>query len=264
MRSFKEEYKREMDRAGTFHPDVNKVLDEFQRYRKKRDRGRRIMISAASAATLFLLVGGMAAAMNFGGGLIRVRDNGFSITSENPQAMDSGGGQQRPPLSKERSRVAGTEPAEQCEIHEIQAQEYDSLEDFNERSGIIMPLPDLQLVGGDDTKQYIHVLDSQVYVRIQDDDQDRYFSLVQMDHRNDLAYAAASAYSGVAENERNYTTAQGYTYKVIDLMEGDELLSIECAISLYGRDILAGFFGYTQEEVYAVLESIDLGIYINE
>lgn len=263
MRSFKEEYKGEMDRAGTFHPDVNKVLDEFQRYRKKRDRGRRIMISAASAATLFLLVGGMAAAMNYGGGFIHVRDNGFSITSENAQAMDSGGDRQ-PPLSKERSRAAGAEPTEQCYSLEIQAQEYDSLKEFDERSGVIMPLPDLQLVGGDDAKQYIHVLDSQVYVRIQDDDQDRYFSLVQMDHRNDLAYAAASAYSGVAENERNYTTAQGYTYKVIDLMEGDELLSIECAISLYGRDILAGFFGYTQEEAYAVLESIDLGIYINE
>lgn len=262
MRSFKEVYKREMDRAGTFHPDVNQVLDEFQRYRRKRDRGRRIMISAASAATLFLLVGGMAAAMNYGGGLIRVRDNGFSITGENAQVVDSGGDQQRP-LSKERSRVAGTELVEQYDIHEIQAQEYDSLEEFSERSGVIMPLPDLQLVGGDDAKQYIHVLDNQVYVRIQDDDQERYFSLVQMDHRNDSAYAAASAYSGTAANERNYTTAQGYTYKVIDLMEGDELVSIECAISVYGRDILAGFYGYTQEEAYTVLKSIDLGIYIS-
>lgn len=221
------------------------------------------MISAASAATLFLLVGGMAAAMNYGGGLIRVRDNGFTITSENAQVVDSGGSQQRSPLYKERSRAAGTEPAEQCDIQEIQAQEYDTLEEFCENSGVIMALPDMQLVGGDDADQNIHVLDSQVYIRIQDVDQERYFSLVQMDHRNDSAYAAASAYSGTAANERNYTTAQGHTYKVIDLVEGDELVSIECAISLYGRDILAGFFGYTQEEAYAVLESIDLEIYIN-
>ncbi|MCM1118036.1 MAG: hypothetical protein NC543_01560 [bacterium] len=221
------------------------------------------MISAASAATLFLLVGGMAAAMNYGGGLIRVRDNGFSITSENAEAVDSGGDQRQYPLSKVRSRAVGAEPVEQCDVHEIQAQEYESLEEFNERSGIIIPLPDLQLVGGDEAKQYIRVLDNQVYLRIQDDDQERYFSLVQMDHRNDLSYAAASSYSGTVANERNYTTAQGYTYKVIDLMEGDELISIECAISLYGRDILAGFYGYTQEEAYAVLRSIDLGIYIS-
>ena len=45
-------------------------------------------------------------------------------------------------------------------------------------------------------------------------------------------------------------------------MDGDEIVNIECAVSLYGRDLLAGFYGYTQEEAYAVLEAMDLGIYI--
>lgn len=261
MRSFKEEYKRELDQVGTFHPDVDQMSNELYHYKLKRGRRRRIMISAASAAVMFLLVGGMATAMNHGGGFIRVRNNGFSITSENAGAAESGDIAQQPSLARERSRVTEAEPVAQCGAYEVEAREYKALEDFREESGIIVPVPDLQLVGGDDAEQYIHVFGNQVYIRIQDD-QERNFTLVQVDHRNDKSYAAASSYSGKASNERNYTTAQGYTYKVIDIMDGDELVNIECAVSLYGRDLLVGFYGYTQEEAYEVLQSMDLGVYI--
>ena len=33
------------------------------------------------------------------------------------------------------------------------------------------------------------------------------------------------------------------------------------AISLYGRDLLVGFWGYTQEEAYTVLQTMDLDVY---
>lgn len=261
MRSFKEEYRKEMDRVGSFHLDVGQVSDEIHHHKLKCSRRRRIMISAASAAAVFLLVGGVATAMNYGGGLIRVRDNGFSITSENAEATEDGDMGQTPMLAMDVSGEEA-EPVEQCDVYELEPREYKSLQDLQTESGIIVPVPDLQLVGGDTAEQSVHVLDNQVYIHIQDD-QERNFTILQVDHRNDMAYAAASSYSGKAENERNYTTTQGYTYKVIDIMDGDEIVSIECAISLYGRDLLVGFYGYTQEEAYTILKSMDLGVYIN-
>lgn len=265
MRSFKEEYQREMDRVGTFHPDVKQISDEIHRHKLRSIRRKRIMISAASAAAVFLLIGGMATAMNYGGGIIRVRDNGFSITSENVGAVDSEETGQTPMLTKERQGRAAesAEPVEQCSVYEVEPREYKSLQDFQAESGIIVPLPELQLVGGDTAEQSVHVLGNHVYISVRDD-QERNFSIMQVDHRNDMAYAAASSYSGEAVNERNYTTAQGYTYKVIDIMDGDELVNIECAVSLYGRDLLVGFYGYTQEEAYDILKTIDLGVYIKD
>ena len=262
MRSFKEEYQREMDRAGTFHLDVKQVSDEIHHHKLKSIRRRRIMISAASAAAVFLLIGGMATAMSYGSSLIRVRDNGFSITSDNAEVPDGGDMGQTPMSAKER-QARGAETVAQCSIREVEAREYETLQDFQAESGIIVPVPDLQLVGGDTAEQRVHVVDNQVYIQIQDE-QERTFTILQMDHRNDMAYAAASAYSGEAVNERSYTTTQGYTYKVIDIMDGNELVNIECAVSLYGRDLLVGFYGYTQEEAYDILKSIDLGIYIRD
>ena len=258
MRSFKEEYQREMDLVGTFRLDVKQVSNEIHHHKLKSRRRRRIMVSVASAA-VFLLVGGVATAMNYGGGLIRVKDNGFTITSDNAETAGSNDTNQMSMRARERSGAA--DQPEECSICEIEAMEYMTLQDFQAESGIIVPVPDLQLVGGDTAEQYIHVLDDQVYIRIQDGGE-RYFTILQIDHRNDTAYAAASSYPGEAANERNYTTAQGYTYKVIDIVDGDEIVNIECAVSLYGRDLLAGFYGYTQEEAYVVLEAMDLGIYI--
>lgn len=262
MRSFKEEYQREMDLVGTFRPDIKQVSDEIHHHKLKRIRRRRIMMSAASAAAVFLLIGGMATAMNYGSSIIRVRDNGFSITSENAQALEGDDVGQTPRLTKDSINGA-TEPVEQCSIREVEPREYQTLQDFQTESGIIVPVPDLQLVGGDTAQQVVHVFDNQVYIRILDD-QERSFTILQMDHRDDMAYAAASSYSGETANERNYTTAQGYTYKVIDVMNDDEPVNIECAVSLYGRDLLVGFYGYTQEEAYRVLNTMDLGIYIRE
>ncbi len=265
MRSFREEYRKEVDQAGTFHLDARQVSDEIHHHKMKSARRRRMLGSAASAAAVFLLVGGMATAMNYGGGFIQVRHNGFSITSQpsggaegTEESADRG---QTPMPAKNRSGQAGEEPEElEVMVCDIEPVEYDTLDAFREETGIVVPVPDMELLGGDTAEQYIHMLGDQVYICIQDV-QERSFSIIQVDHREDQAYASSSAYPGEAVNERNYITAQGYTYKVIDIMDGGEISSIECAISLYGRDLLVGFRGYTQEEVYEVLQTMDLGVY---
>ncbi len=258
MRSFREEYRREMQRAGTFHLEAGQVSDEIRHHRAMRKK-RRILMSAASAAAVFLLVGGAATAMNYGSGLIEVRDNGFSITSENVTLSQEDANQQ--PTARQMPEAETGETDLEFEECEIESREYDSLEAFQKENETVVPLPDLQLVGGETAAQYINVLGSHVYISFEDA-QERRFTLMQMDHRGDMAYASASAYAGEVENERNYTTGQGYTYKVIDIMDGGQLRNIECAVSLYGRDLVVGFMGYTQEEAYAVLESMDLGIYV--
>ena len=270
MRSFREEYQKEIDQAGTFHLDVKRVSDEIHHHKMRNARRRRMMVSVASAAAVFLLVGGMATAMNYGGGFIQVRHNGFSITNQPGGDMESAEGAvdagQTPALAKERSRQAveeSDEPAAQCIVYDLEPTEYDSLEAFWEETHVTVPMPDMQLLGGDTAEQYIHMLGNQVYIRVQDTEE-RSFSIIQADHRGDQAYASSSAYSGEAANERNYTTAQGYTYKVIDIVDDCEINSIECAISLYGRDLLVGFRGYTQEEAYEVLQGMDLGVYTTD
>lgn len=260
MRSFREEYQEEMDRVGTFHLEAAQVSDELRHHKRKTAGRRQVLITAASAAAVFLLVGGAAAAMGYGSGVIRVRNNGFSITSESVEFTED----QPPELSGQRAEdaVAETDETElEFEECEITAREYDSLESFCREEDITVPLPDLQLVGGDTAETHINVFDSVLYISLWDT-QGKSVSLMQMDHRGDAAYAFSTAYGGEAVNERNYTTGQGYTYKVIDIMEEGQFCGIECAISLYGRDLMVGFGGYTQEEAYAVLESMDLGIYV--
>lgn len=264
MRSFREEYQREIERAGTFRLDVGQVSDEIHHHKMQSARRRRMLVSAVSAAAIFLLVGGVATAMNYGGGLIQVRNNGFSIVSQPAGGEENGAGGedagQTPMLARGRSVQETEELETECIVCDMDFKEYDSLAAFREENHIAVPMPDMQLLGGDTAEQYIHMLENQVYIRIQDT-QDRYFSIVQMDHRDDRAYASSSAYAGEAANERNYTTDQGYTYKVIDIMDGGDISSIECAISLYGRDLLVSFRGYTQEEAYEVLQTMDLGVY---
>lgn len=80
MRSFREEYQKEMDRQGTFHLDAERVSDEIHHHKLRKARRRRAMASVASAAAVFLLLGGVATAMNYGSSFIQVRHNGFSIT----------------------------------------------------------------------------------------------------------------------------------------------------------------------------------------
>lgn len=270
MRSFREEYQREMNRVGTFHLDVERVSDEIHHHKLQKARRRRRILSATSAAAVFLLLGGVTTAMNYGGGFIQVRDNGFSITSEKWRDTDSETGTEGVGDTGQPLALAGEQPGQmpaeaeaECIVYEMEVREYDSLDAFREESTVVVPIPDMQLLGGDLPEQDIHLMGNQLYICIRDT-QERIFSIMQMDHRESQAYASSSAYGGEAANERNYTTSQGYTYKVIDIIDDSDVSNIECAISLYGRDLLVGFRGYTQEEAYAVLQSMDLGVYLNE
>jgi len=256
-----------MDQAGTFHLDVERVSDEIHHHKLRKVRRRRMLVSAASAAAVFLLVGGVVTAMNYGSGFIRAHDNGFSITSEKWRDSESEMGTegadtgQPPALTRERSGQNPEETEAECIVYETESKEYDSLAAFQEENTVVVPLPDMRLLGGDAAEQNIHLVGNQLYICFRDT-QERIFSIMQMDHRGSQAYAASSAYAGEADNERDYTTAQGYTYKVIDIIDDSDVSNIECAISLYGRDLLVSFRGYTQEEAYAILQSMDLGVYL--
>ncbi len=266
MRSFREEYKREMDRVGTFRLDVEQISDEIHHHKLQKAQRRRMIVSTASAAAVFLMLSGVVTAMNYGSGFIQVRDNGFSITSEKWRDTESGATEetvediQPMALSAEQpTQVSGTEV--ECAAYEMEIKEYDSLDALLEEGAVTVPIPDLRLLGEEVTAQSIHLMENQLYISLLDK-QERFFSIMQLDHREDQAYATSSAYAGEAVNERNYTTSQGYTYKVIDIIDGSDVGNIECAISLYGRDLLVGFRGYTQEEAYDVLQSMDLGVYV--
>lgn len=266
MRSFREEYQREMDRVGTFRLDVEQISDEIHHHKLQKAHRRRVIVSTASAAAVFLMLSGVVTAMNYGSGFIQVRENGFSITSEKWRYTESdateGMAEDAQPMALSMEQTGDTSDAEaECVVYEMEIREYDSLDALLQEGAVIVPIPDMQLVGEDVSVQSIHLVENQLYISLLDK-QERFFSIMQLDHREDQAYATSSAYAGEAANERNYTTAQGYTYKVIDIIDGSDISNIECAISLYDRDLLVGFQGYTQEEAYAILQSMDLGVYV--
>ena len=138
-----------------------------------------------------MLLGGVATAMNYGSSFIQVRDNGFSITSEKWRDTESGTGTegvedtgQPLALTRERSRQMPEEMEAECIVYEMEIKEYDSLAAFLEESTVVVPLPDMQLLGGDAAEQNIHVLGDQLYISLLDT-QERIFSIMQMS-KNDL------------------------------------------------------------------------------
>ncbi len=107
--------------------------------------------------------------MNYGSSFIQVRHNGFSITG--PQQADAGGetGTSVPGLAKERSRQRSEEAEPECVAYQMEVKEYDSLSAFKEETGISVPLPDLELLGGEAADQSVHIVGDQVYIRIQEE-----------------------------------------------------------------------------------------------
>ncbi len=278
MDKFQNAYREAVEELPKLHMDANTVQDELHHYKMVKQGRKYLITRGCTAAAVFLLCGaGTVAAKNFRDSIIRVKDNGFVITSENavPDTENREGVPDTASILK-TGGVFSTEDdvpdegsLEEAEVVEYQPQmdEYDSLEAFLAQSDVAseIPIPDRRLLGTEFTDENVHVVDGGKRVFISLCNEDMYFSMSQADNRGYESYSSATAYMGESRNERSFTNSQGMNYVVIDSVDENEaVISVHAAISVNGRDLTLSFEGFDGSTVERILYGLDLSVYFQE
>lgn len=282
MNDFKECYQSAVnDMLGEkeFHIDASQCMDVRRHNRFMARRLKRTAASAFSAACVIFLCGfGTVKAAEYIENVIRVNRWGFEsadaatmarneaedtqahIVSEelgiNPEAADAGAWDSE----EEGGQASQKEAIEELKIEDIPVKNYNSLEEFEENEDIIFPQPSIILSGGAETVD-ITICGDWAMARYDMDG--KVVWVERTDYANTKGHASSKVFPGGVCNERAYTTAQGYTYTLVDsVRENDEeALQIHGAVTVGTYEAYIDFMGYTEEEAKKMIESIDLSEY---
>lgn len=294
MNDFKECYQSAVnDMLGEkeFHIDASQCMDVRGHNRFRARRLKRTAASAFSAACVIFLCGfGTVKAAEYIENVIRVNQWGFEsadavtmarneaedtqthiiseelgIDSETAEAgtldsveedMESKMAQ----LAEEGERVSEKGAIEELGIEDIPVKNYNSLEEFEENEDIIFPQPSIILSGGAETVD-ITICGNWAMARY--DMEGKVVWVERTDYADTQGHASSKVFPGGVCNERAYTTAQGYTYTLVDsVRENDEeALQIHGAVTVGTYETYIDFMGYTEEEAKKMIESIDLSEY---
>lgn len=280
MNNFRKVYREAGKRLHVPKITAMSVMDEERRRRQKSVwRRRRFAAAAGTACILAVCMAGTATAVNYTRSIIRVTDSGFSIVDDVTAQRSGGAGEgseeeyggviipeQNSEEIARQSDVGVLGEGEEfalCDAEECEEEsaEYTSLEQLWEgEEDLMLPVPDLDLLGEEITCQQYIVMNMWTMVRIQAGE--KMFMMSQTDYRNTQGHASAVTYGEDVCNERKYSTRQGYTYTVIDsVQEEGKLPEIHAAISVNEFELIVDFTGYTQDEAYQILENMDLSVY---
>lgn len=271
MDKFQNAYQKAAEELPEFRMDAAMAQDELHHY-KMRKQGRKYLITrGCTAAAVFLLCGaGTVAAKTFRDSIVKVNENGFTITSTGEPKTEPGKEGIPDPASVLKAggafSVEDDFPEEAVyEEYEPEFEEYDSLEAFREQSGAVIAIPDESLLGRDFSEERIDVIDNGREIFILLSDEDMYFSLSQMDNRGYESYSTGTAYMGESRNERNFTNSQGLSYVMFDTVdEAGSLDSVHAVISVNGRDLTLNFQGFEESTIEKTLFALDLTVYFAE
>ena len=280
MRNFREEYSKSVSELPEFHMDADRVKDELHHRRMVAERRRKMIISVASAACLFLLCSvGTVTAVNYHSGRIKVERNGFAFLGEGAEAFDEResmpeiasfkAGPQEGGIAASggnQDEDGGEQQAVDCETEIVEEREYDSVEAFRQNEDVVIAIPDLTWLGPaeDIESQRVVITDILQMVYVSVNFGEKRFDMRQTDNREYPSYASSTVFTGEAANEREVTNEQGLVYQVFDSVEGEEVISTHAAISVKGRNLTFSFSGYKNDEVDAVLKQLDVSIYFVE
>lgn len=285
MKSFKEAYRETVESIPVPEFCTEEISEENQKKRAFPYRRKRYMAAAALAGGIFVIytLGGVAAA-GYARSLVRVDENGFQTMD-----MDSALLQQETQLSQITAdlakieenedsivsgRMAGAEDhvenasgaaseeeklqsqnsISDCALYE---QRYTSFEEFAEEHGIPLALPAESLLVELKQEEYVLFGNGNVLVRLETDES--VLLMHQSYYGDTLGHVSATAYPGGVCNERSYTTLQGFVYKLADSQDGEE---IHAAIAVGYYELILDFLDYSEQEVYEVLEDMDLTVYL--
>lgn len=263
MNKFRNAYQEAVDAVPVPQFDTEGLQEELIRRQRRELRRRKALVKGGAAAAIFLLCGvGTATAKNYIRSTIEIGGNGFTVTGSEEDAgepfSEVGGG-----ISRER-----VVPGEDCFIEEetvIEETVYADMENYLEQSAAAEKLPDISFLEEVFPDTEVGVLDVNTSISVRLRTEDKFFFLMQYDHREVVGYGSATAYMGESVNERNYINSQGLNYVVFDTMgEEGKIESTHAVISVNGRDLTLDFGGFEEEEVEEILNRLDLTFYFCE
>lgn len=294
MKNFKEAYKKAADSIRIPDITAEAVMKEEHRKKIAAFRRRRQFTAVASAACIFLLcTAGVAAAAGYARSIITVDENGFK-TADIRTAAERGTGAAEAAYDTalmaegteqtiteseadnaalvaeeaEKTIAESVEDMAQLSVQEeavieeetVEQEEYTSLQAFEAAEDKPVALPK-EAGSGKTVAESYTVCGDMLFVRIETEK--GIIMMDQMYYGETNGHASSTVYPGGVCNERSYTTGQGFTYKVIDSVHTEgRPADIHAAVSVGDYELIVNFIGYMEEEAFAVLEELDLTVYL--
>lgn len=175
--------------------------------------------------------------------------------------MEEGSGQEEAGLQEKEEALQLEDTAEE------DIRWYDTIEEFRSRESAALALP--VIPQGEIENLVIYVTagtadreEVSFYQKMQDG---KAVQIQTVRYEDSQSRDPAREYGAEAVNEREYTTQAGYTYRLVDTA-GEIALNrgVHAAISVDHFEVYADFWGYTQEQVQNMLESMDLSVYCDK
>lgn len=271
MDRFRDAYREASKELPQITISAQEVRDELRHCRIQRQRRKILLTKGCAAAAVFLLCGaGTVAAKSYRDSVISVRENGFVITSSQEE-------ENLPAASAELGKfldiasflkiggvfsIEDAVPEGELECLEPEIMEYDSIDAFRAAESAVMVLPQKEWFAEEFTSERVCVIGEGEDIYMDLMNEESYFSLHQMDHRQYENYSTATSYMGESCNERNFVNSQGLNYVVFDTVdEAGELQSVHAVISVNGWDLTVSFGGFEENEIERVLNGLDLTVY---
>ena len=271
MDKFRDAYREASKELPQITISAQEVRDELRHCRIQRQRRKILLTKGCAAAAVFLLCGaGTVAAKSYRDSVISVRENGFVITSSQEE-------ENLPAASAELGKfldiasflkiggvfsIEDAVPEGGLECFEPEIMEYDSIDAFRAAESAVMVLPQKEWFAEEFTSERVCVIGEGEDIYMDLMNEESYFSLHQMDHRQYENYSTATSYMGESCNERNFVNSQGLNYVVFDTVdEAGELQSVHAVISVNGWDLTVSFGGFEENEIERVLNGLDLTVY---
>lgn len=252
MKSFREAYKKEVDRIPVPVITMEQIADEKRRKKIIAYRKHRRMMAVASAACVFLLcTAGAVAAAGYARGVIEVDEYGFRTADAETALLNE--------TIAETNEESGLMIADAGDYAE---REYFSYKVFREAEQIPFAIPEFSLLGTEIVSEHYSIFgDEFLMVWVETDK--GLFTVNQTDYGNTLGHASSTVYPEGVCNEREYVTSQGFTWVVVDSNEAEDgIIRIHAAISVGDYELIVNFNGYTEEEAYSILDAMDLTLYL--
>lgn len=289
MNDFQKIYQESIEGLPGFSLDASTVLDEV-RHRKRVVKRRRQMFSSALVTCSLLLVcgiGSITTADYFRNRSMADTQSRFAAGAESGvtgiekallEAPVGGAENQAAaaaaPMSGElmedESGLQGKPESAAVEREEAAAEDfrqYHTIEEFRSRESAALALP--VIPQGEIENLVIYVTagaadreEVSFYQKMQDG---KAVQIQTVRYADSQSCDPAREYGAEAVNEREYTTQAGFTYHLVDTA-GEIALNrgVHAAISVDHFEMYADFWGYTQEQVQNMLESMDLSVYCDK
>lgn len=272
MENFEEAYKEIMDCIPVPDICIEEMPEESRIKRAWTYRRKRYMTAAALAGGIFVIytLGGVAAA-GYARSLVRGNENSVQTMDMNTALIQEESAMLQVPAETygEIGRAYTEEDYEETAGSGIEGRlaepeasvaysdgvAVEALENSVEQK-MQSALPEEGLEEAWKQADYILEEDGSWLVRLETEEKVLLLHQYHDSDISDLAFAKTDLDGGC--NERNYTTGQGFVYKLADSPDGEEIYA---AITVGDYELILEFYGYMETEVCEVLESMDLTVY---